>query len=125
MQPEQERGTRSLLILLILVGLKAAKDRAKDGSNSFYPTSNESSAKKNNHKPCTCKGRKSVSVGSVWVLGEPWLELLADCFLLPLLLTTKLFRLAWNSSRGGNILFRGLGEMLFVAKFRRWKKKKH
>ena len=29
-----------------------------------------------NHEPCTCKGRKNVSVGSVCVLGEPWLELL-------------------------------------------------
>ena len=37
--------------------------------------------KKPNHGPCTCKGRKSVSVGSVCVLGGPWLELLADCFL--------------------------------------------
>ena len=34
--------------------------------------------KKTNHEPCTCKERKSVSVGSVCVLGEPWLELLAD-----------------------------------------------
>ena len=31
-------------------------------------------------------GRKSVSVGSVCVLGEPWLELLAKRFLLLLLL---------------------------------------
>ena len=50
---------------------------------------------KPNHEPCTCKGRKSVSVGSVCVLGEPWLELLADRFLFPaaaaLLLMTKLF----------------------------------
>ena len=42
-------------------------------------------------QPCdhtyTCKGRKSVSVGSVCVSGEPWLELLANCFLLLLLLT--------------------------------------
>ena len=29
--------------------------------------------------------RKSVSVGSVCVLGKPWLELLADCVLLLLL----------------------------------------
>ena len=32
-----------------------------------------------NHEPCTCKGRQSVSVGSVRVMDEPWLELLADC----------------------------------------------
>ena len=44
---------------------------------------------KPNHEPCTCKGRKSVSVGSVCVLGEPWLELLADRFLLLLLLLRK------------------------------------
>ena len=45
------------------------------------PTSKESSAKKTtmNH---ALKGRKSVSVGSVCVLGEAWLELLADRLLL-------------------------------------------
>ena len=31
---------------------------------------------------CICQERKSVSVGCVCVLGEPWLELLADRFLL-------------------------------------------
>ena len=41
---------------------------------------------KPNHEPCTYKGRKSVSVGSVCVLGEPWLELLAKQRLLLLLL---------------------------------------
>ena len=34
------------------------------------------SLQKTNHEPCTCKGRKSVSVGSVCVSYEPWLELL-------------------------------------------------
>ena len=43
-----------------------------------------------NHEPCTCKGRKSVSGGSVCVLGEPWLELLADRVQLLLLLMPKL-----------------------------------
>ena len=39
---------------------------------------------KTNHEQCTCEGRKTVSigVGSVCVLGETWLELLADRFLL-------------------------------------------
>ena len=48
----------------------------------------ESSAKKRNGQqmPCTYKERKSVSVVSVCVLGEPWLELLADRLLLLLLL---------------------------------------
>ena len=32
--------------------------------------------------PCTCKEKKSVSVGRVCVLSKPWLELLADRFLL-------------------------------------------
>ena len=51
------------------------------------PTSNESSAKNPtmNHAPVS-RGRKSVSVGSVCVLGKPWLELLANRFLLLLLL---------------------------------------
>ena len=43
-----------------------------------------------NHAPM---GRKSVSVGSVCVLGEPWLEFLADrvqLLLLLLLLMPKL-----------------------------------
>ena len=45
-----------------------------------------------NHEPCTCKGRKSVSDGTVCVLGEPWFELLANRFrLLLLLLSRKLF----------------------------------
>ena len=47
---------------------------------------------KNNHEAYTCKGRKSVSVGSVCVLGKPWLELLADRFLLLLLLLLLLLR---------------------------------
>ena len=42
--------------------------------------------KKTNHEACTCRGRKSLSVGSVCVFGEPWLELPADRFLLLLLL---------------------------------------
>ena len=47
---------------------------------------------KNNHEPCNCKKRKSVSVGSVCVLSELWLELLAKqrLLLLLLLLYTRL-----------------------------------
>ena len=52
-----------------------------------------------NHAPIS-KGRKSVSVGSVCVLDDPWLELLADRFLL-LLLMPKLFvnetKLFWGA----------------------------
>ena len=33
-------------------------------------TSSESTAKKTHHEPCTCQGRKSVSVGSVCVLAS-------------------------------------------------------
>ena len=73
----------------ILLLLELCTQSAIDATH-WNPTSNESSAK-NNHEPCTCKGRKSVSVGSVCVLGEPWLELLANRFLLLLLLWRKLF----------------------------------
>ena len=48
--------------------------------------------KKPNHEACTCKGRKSVSVGGVCALGVPWLELLANRFLLLLLLLLLLSR---------------------------------
>ena len=56
-----------------------------------------------------CKGRKSVSVGSVCVLGEPWLELLADrvqlLLLLLLLLMAKLFVNKTKLFGGGIVLF--------------------
>ena len=66
----------------------------------------ESSATKRNGQqtPCTCKERKSVSVGSVCVLDEPWLELLADRFLL---LRQRNFSVRPETflHRGGYVLF--------------------
>ena len=62
-------------------------------------TSNESSAKKTTMNYAH-KGRKSVSVESVCVLGELWLELLADRVLLLLLLRQRDFsmKLFWGGS---------------------------
>ena len=49
-----------------------------------YPTSKRALPKTRNGQqtPCTCKESKRVSVGSVCVLGEPWLELQAERMLL-------------------------------------------
>ena len=55
-----------------------------------------------NHAPVS-KGRKSVSVGSVCVLGEPWLELLADRVLLLLLLRQRNFSVPPETFLGAGI----------------------
>ena len=55
--------------------------------------------------PCTCKERKSMSVGSICVLGEPLLELLANPFILLLLLLLLLLLSQSNFSVLMFILF--------------------
>ena len=75
------QGRRPYIILLGGEKLQKVSSRQPPISKATpnkCPTSNESSTRNPNHEPCTCKGRKSVSVGSVCVLGEPWLELLSS-----------------------------------------------